>query len=178
MSAGRDAAAGRVVSAAAPEIVCHTAGPDDTRELGAAVASTSVVGDVVVLVGDLGAGKTAFVQGFAAALGVTSAVTSPTFTLANRYAGEMVVNHLDTYRFESVDEAADLALSEILDDGVTLVEWGDMISEVLPEERLELTIRFGDGDEDRVLCCRLLGDSWRRRDHLLRQALSRWSAAC
>ena len=125
-------------------LACRTAGVAQTRALGAAVAAVVDVGDVVVLVGDLGAGKTAFVQGFAASLGVVAPVTSPTFTLANRYEGRLVVNHLDVYRFDRPEEASDLALPEILDEGVTLVEWGDTISSALPAEHLSVRIRFGD----------------------------------
>lgn len=114
----------------------------DTRCFGAALADLVGVGDVIILVGDLGAGKTVFVQGFAAALGVTSPVTSPTFTLANRYQGKLIVNHLDVYRFEYFEEAHDLALVELFDDGVTLVEWGNRIISLLPPTHLLVEIRF------------------------------------
>ena len=130
-------------------IACSTVAVDETRALGGAVAAVVDTGDVLVLVGDLGAGKTAFVQGFAATLGVTAPVTSPTFTLANRYEGRLVVNHLDVYRFDSPEEVGDLALPELLDEGVTLVEWGDTIASALPVEHLSVTIRFGSGDNDR-----------------------------
>ncbi len=159
-------------------ITCGTDGVQQTRALGAAVAAVVDAGDVVVLVGDLGAGKTAFVQGFAATLGVTSPVTSPTFTLANRYEGRLVVNHLDVYRFDCPEEAGDLALSEILDDGVTLVEWGDTISAALGPEHLSVTIRFGAGDNDRSFDLRGHGESWRRRAGRLGAALERWAVPC
>ena len=159
-------------------IPCRTAGVDDTRALGAAVATVVGTGDVVVLVGDLGAGKTAFVQGFAAAVGVTAPVTSPTFTLANRYEGRLVVNHLDVYRFERPEEVGDLGLPELLDDGVTLVEWGDTISSALGAEHLSVTIRFGDGDDDRSFELRCHGESWQHRADRLRAALARWGVSC
>ena len=155
-------------------IACSTAGVDETRALGAAVAAIMHTGDVVVLVGDLGAGKTAFVQGFAATLGVTSPVTSPTFTLANRYQGRLVVNHLDVYRFGCPEEVSDLALAEILDDGVTVVEWGDTITADLPADRLSVTIRFGEGDDDRRFEVECVGESWLRRSPILRAALDTW----
>ncbi len=155
-------------------IACSTGDVDETRAVGGAVAAVAATGDVVVLVGDLGAGKTAFVQGFAAALGVTAAVTSPTFTLANRYQGRLVVNHLDVYRFDGPDEVADLALPELLDDGVTLVEWGDTITADLPADRLSVTISFGDGPDDRRLDVECVGESWLRRSPSLRAALEGW----
>ena len=159
-------------------IACNTAGVDETRALGAAVAAVVETGDVVVLVGDLGAGKTAFVQGFAASLDVSAPVTSPTFTLANRYEGRLVVNHLDVYRFDCPEEVSDLALPELLDDGVTLVEWGDTISSALPAEHLSVTIRFGHGDDDRSLELRSHGEVWNRRTDRLRAALEVWAAPC
>lgn len=159
-------------------IACRTAGADETRALGGAVATLVAVGDVVVLVGDLGAGKTAFVQGFAASLGVTAPVTSPTFTLANRYEGRLVVNHLDVYRFDCPEEVSDLALPELLDDGVTLVEWGDTIASALPSEHLSVAIRFGDRDDDRSFELRGQGETWNRRADRLRAALEGWAVPC
>ncbi|MCY4663548.1 MAG: tRNA (adenosine(37)-N6)-threonylcarbamoyltransferase complex ATPase subunit type 1 TsaE [Acidimicrobiaceae bacterium] len=159
-------------------IACSTAGVDETRALGAAVAAVVDTGDVVVLVGDLGAGKTAFVQGFAATLGVTAPVTSPTFTLANRYEGRLAVNHLDVYRFDCPEEVSDLALPEILDDGVTLVEWGDTISSALGAEHLSVTIRFGSGEDDRDFELRGQGETWWRRADRLRAALEPWALPC
>ena len=132
--------------ASPPVLCCRTFGADHTRALGGALAALARTGDVIVLVGDLGAGKTVLVQGFAAALGVSTPVTSPTFTLANRYRGRLVVNHLDVYRFDHLYEAHDLALPELLDDGVTLVEWGDKILPLLPPDHLAVTIRYGQLD--------------------------------
>ena len=159
-------------------LACRTAGVEETRALGGAFAALVEVADVVVLVGDLGAGKTAFVQGFAEALGVSAPVTSPTFTLANRYEGRLVVNHLDVYRFEHLEEVEDLALPELLDDGVTLVEWGDAISSALPAEHLSVTIRFGDRDDDRSFEFRGRGDRWRRRAARMGAVLEPWASSC
>ena len=154
-------------------ISCCTASVDETQALGGAVAGIAEAGDVIVLVGDLGAGKTAFVQGFAAALGVTSSVTSPTFTLANRYEGMLVVNHFDVYRFEHADEVRDLALPEIIDEGVALIEWGDMILHVLPDQHLVITIRFGGQERSVELYAR--GETWRNRLPRLDAALAPWA---
>src|SRR3954463_1634678 len=112
----------------------RTTSADATRDLAGAVASLARTGDLVLLVGDLGAGKTAFTQGFAAALGIDEAITSPTFTLARSYKGRLLLNHLDVYRLEHVSEAEDLGLGELLDDGVTLIEWGDTIVAALPAD--------------------------------------------
>jgi tRNA threonylcarbamoyladenosine biosynthesis protein TsaE len=157
-------------------IVCETSDPDATRDLAAQLAARVHDGDLIVLIGDLGAGKTAFAQGFARALGVTDPVTSPTFTLANRYEGRLVVNHLDAYRVEVIAEARDLALPELLDDGVTLIEWGDVISPALPNERLEIRITFGEGDDDRRLEISPLGTGWVARERELTAALGDWRA--
>src|SRR6476469_803716 len=106
----------------------RTTSADATRELAGAVANLARTGDLVLLVGDLGAGKTAFTQGFAAALDVDEPITSPTFTLVRTYKGRLVLNHLDVYRLENVNEAEALGIGELLEVGVTLIEWGDTIA--------------------------------------------------
>lgn len=159
---------------AAAGVVCSTSSADQTRLLAGAVAGLVDDGDLLVLVGDLGAGKTAFTQGFAAALGVEAAVTSPTFTLANRYLGRLVVNHLDVYRLSDLAEARDLAIPELLEQGVTLIEWGAMILPALPSDRLDVSITFGDGDDDRLIELRSVGDRWSGLRDELRDAVSHW----
>ncbi len=150
----------------------RTASPAQTRQVAATVAEASRPGDLVLLSGELGAGKTAFVQGFGAALGVTERITSPTFTIAQRYDGRRPVHHLDVYRLEQLDEVADLGLGELLDDGgVVLIEWGDAIVAALPGDHLEVSITFGDGDDDRVLRLAAVGESWADRWDELTAAL-------
>ncbi|MDE0065493.1 MAG: tRNA (adenosine(37)-N6)-threonylcarbamoyltransferase complex ATPase subunit type 1 TsaE [Acidimicrobiaceae bacterium] len=156
-------------------VVCWTSAVEQTRLLAGAVAGLVDDGDLLLLVGDLGAGKTAFTQGFAAALGVSAPVTSPTFTLANRYEGRLIVNHLDVYRLEDLVEARDLAIPELLEQGVTLIEWGQMILPALPTERLDVSITFGDGDDDRLIELRAVGDSWIARKSALRTAMHDWA---
>jgi tRNA threonylcarbamoyladenosine biosynthesis protein TsaE len=149
---------------------------DATRDLAAAVAGLARPGDVVVLAGDLGAGKTAFVQGFGRALGVEERITSPTFTLVHIYeGGRLPIHHLDVYRLDQINEALDLGLAEMLDDGgVVLVEWGDAILPVLPHDLLEVRLTFGDGDDDRGLQLRPVGPGWSARARSLATALAPW----
>ena len=118
-----------------------------TRAIGAAIASVLHAGDVVVLTGDLGTGKTVVAQGIAAALGVEEPVVSPTFTLLREYEGRLPLRHLDVYRLDHVQEAIDLGLEEILDDGVVLIEWGEGVRELLPADRVELTLALLPPDE-------------------------------
>jgi len=142
-----------------------TAAVAETRTLAGRVAERTVAGDLIVLLGDLGAGKTAFVKGLVAALGSPDPVTSPTFTIAQRYdGGRLTVHHLDAYRLAGPEEAADLALDELLDDdAMTVIEWGDRLQGILPVDRLEIAIAFGAGDDDRVLELEAGGPGWASR---------------
>ena len=146
-----------------------------TRALAAAVAGLARPGDLLLLVGDLGAGKTAFTQGFAEAVGVSEAITSPTFTLCRSYEGKHRLNHLDVYRLEEVAEAEDLGLGELLEDGITVIEWGDTIAAALPADYLELRFVFGEGDDDRSIATRIVGPSWAARQRALSEAMEPWS---
>ncbi len=155
---------------ASPLPTLGTASAEGTMAVAASLAGLARAGDLVVLCGDLGAGKTAFTQGFGRALGVTTPVTSPTFTLANRYEGtDLTLNHLDVYRLDHIDEVRDLGLHELVDSrSVTLVEWGDAIAGALPGGYLEVRIRLGDGPDDRLLDFRIVGSEWSDRDAGLR----------
>ena len=159
-------------------VVATTASVDETRDLAQAMASLARPGDVVVLAGDLGAGKTAFVQGFGRGLDVPDRITSPTFTLVHEYEGRLPVHHLDVYRLGHLSEALDLGLSEMLDDGgVVLIEWGDAILPVLPLDLLEVRITFGTGDDDRHLAFRPIGAAWAPRSDALAGVVSPWAEA-
>ena len=124
--------------------------PGETRELASALAGLCGAGDIVLLVGDLGAGKTVFAQGFATALGVEGPVTSPTFALVRHYrcgpdSPVRTLIHADVYRTGSVAEVADLALAELVEEeAVALVEWGDMAAPALGESSLEVTLGAPD----------------------------------
>ncbi|MGA7756224.1 MAG: tRNA (adenosine(37)-N6)-threonylcarbamoyltransferase complex ATPase subunit type 1 TsaE [Ilumatobacteraceae bacterium] len=107
---------------------------DETHAVAAVLAGLARRGDLVVLSGEMGAGKTAFAKGFGAALGVVEPITSPTFTLVHRYDlppgshGAKALHHADLYRLDRTTEVADLALEELADDaGIVLVEWGDVV---------------------------------------------------
>jgi tRNA threonylcarbamoyladenosine biosynthesis protein TsaE len=131
-------------------LVLRSTSLPDTRAIATAVAGLARAGDVILLVGDLGAGKTAFAQGFGAAVGVTEPITSPTFTLVQSYAAtELTVHHADLYRLERTGEIADLALAELAESGgVVLVEWGDVLGGLLPGGHLSVVIEIDDRDLD------------------------------
>jgi tRNA threonylcarbamoyladenosine biosynthesis protein TsaE len=132
----------------------HSTSVADTKAVAAALASICTTGDILLLIGDLGAGKTAFAQGFAAALGVTGPVTSPTFTLVRQYtcADEAAVDtliHADVYRTASLPEVVDLALSELVEErAIALIEWGDMAAAAVGEDVLEVTLTLPEGLTD------------------------------
>jgi tRNA threonylcarbamoyladenosine biosynthesis protein TsaE len=156
-------------------IVAFTSTAEETRQLAASVAELTRAGDLILLAGDLGAGKTTFAKGFGAALGVTEAITSPTFTLVSQYRGRLELNHIDVYRLDQVDEVLDLGLAEMLDEGgVTLIEWGDTIIPALPADFLEVRLRIGEGDDDRVVEVHLVGPRWSARTRALGTALRPW----
>lgn len=115
--------------------------PEKTSELAQEFAKRLKKGDVVCLRGDLGVGKTAFVQGLAKGLGIEGYIQSPTFTIVNEYDAPMPLYHFDVYRIGSGEEMYDIGFDEYISgDGVCVIEWPENISEVLPEERYEITI--------------------------------------
>lgn len=131
-----------------------------TRELGARLGRQARPGDVIALYGELGAGKTCLIQGIAAGLGVTEAVTSPTFVLIAEYAGRLPFYHVDLYRLERLEEIEALGLEEILDgDGVTAVEWAEKAEALLPSRSLRVRIA-GVGDEPRTIEIEGLRPDW------------------
>jgi len=150
----------------------------ETRAVAAALVPLLRPGDVVLLSGDLGAGKTAFVQGLAGALGVTERVTSPTFTLAATYEGTMPVHHLDVYRLDNLAEVLDLDLPGLLDDdGVVCIEWGEVVVPELPRDFLQIRLQLGhpeDIADARVLEFEAVGPSWRDREQALGEAVAEW----
>ncbi len=150
--------------------------PAQTSLVAAAVARLVRPRDIIVLAGPMGAGKTAFARGFAAALGVgpEDDVTSPTFTLVHEYrSGRIPVHHADLYRLATLGEVADLGLRERADLGdVVIIEWGDVATDVLGGHlRIDLE-PDGDDDDMRVITVSVEGHSWDARWEKLRSALS------
>jgi tRNA threonylcarbamoyladenosine biosynthesis protein TsaE len=128
----------------------------DTQRLGAALAGAVSPGTVIALIGPLGAGKTRLVQAVAIALGIpANTVTSPTFVLVNEYtSGRMPVYHFDTYRLKDDDEFLNLGPDEYFDSaGVTFVEWADRVANLLPSDRLVITIEATGQTERQFSIC-------------------------
>ena len=131
--------------------VVVTRTPAETQAVGEELGRALAPGSVVAMIGELGAGKTCFLQGLARGLGVIAPVTSPTFVLVSRYQGRVPVHHVDAYRTERLTEALDLGLDEMMrGDGVTVIEWADKLRPLLPDDAVVVTIR-GLGDEPREI---------------------------
>jgi tRNA threonylcarbamoyladenosine biosynthesis protein TsaE len=168
-----------VSAASALHLATTTAdSPDATRDVGRQLASLLEPGDIVLVEGDLGAGKTTFVQGLADGLGVKGPVASPTFTLMRVLVceeGRAVrrLLHADLYRLEHLQEVVDLGLVELVDDdAVAAVEWGDAGAPVLGNEVLEVLLEPGEGENDRVIT--ISGtESWAARAEAVTALLGR-----
>jgi len=146
-----------------PVTICGDAAA--TQAAAARLARSLRPGDLILLEGDLGAGKTTFTQGLARALGVDSVVTSPTFVLMNIYptAAGFDLVHADVYRLDRLSEVADLALPELLEDGaVAVVEWGERAAAALTGPHLRVRIE-ADPEGRRVVAFHAVGDGWAGR---------------
>ena len=136
----------------AAEIVSPSAAA--TEAAGERLGATLGPGAVVALTGELGAGKTSFAQGLVRGLGASVRATSPTFVLVNEYAGRVPIHHVDAYRTESMTELMDLGLLEMIGgDGVTIVEWADKLTALMPPDAIHVHIT-GVGDELRTITIR------------------------
>ena len=126
-----------------------THSPEETAQLGAALARESRQGDIFALYGDLASGKTTFIKGFCGELNVEGPVTSPTFTLINEYPGRLPVYHFDCYRLDSHEELYDLGYEEYFyGDGVVAIEWADRAEALLPPSAVRLDFRHDFGREN------------------------------
>jgi tRNA threonylcarbamoyladenosine biosynthesis protein TsaE len=142
-------------------IEVHSKSEADTLSAGQRLASLLLPGDVILLSGELGSGKTLFTCGLAEGLGVEERVTSPSFVLVRHYQGFMPLIHADVYRLGSMAELDDLELGDQADSGVLVVEWGDAVRNGLPADHL--MVRFHvDGPDERTLIFVGYG-SWQRR---------------
>ncbi len=164
------------------ELVSHSA--EQTRAIAAGVATLARAGDLIVLAGQMGAGKTAFAQGFARELGIHEPVTSPTYTLVHSYtAGSTTLHHADLYRLEHTAEVDDLALAELLEDNaIVLVEWGDVV-DLGPHLHIELRLTDealdgSDVDVDqREICITSSDKRWLPRWERLEAAVEEWTVS-
>lgn len=131
----------------------------DTMELAENIESEKFPGMIICLDGELGSGKTVFVKGFAKSLGITENITSPTFNIVKEYeSGEMKLNHMDVYRIEDTDET--IAFNDYFKgDGVTIIEWAELIEDKLPDERLEIKFKVID-ENTRVLVLKPYGQRY------------------
>jgi tRNA threonylcarbamoyladenosine biosynthesis protein TsaE len=147
-------------------VTLRAASAPETRRIGARLAALLRSGDVVCLYGDLGAGKTTFVQGIAEGLGIAARVTSPTFTLVHEYPGGRVpLFHFDVYRLRGAADLADIGFDEYLArGGIALIEWADRITDALPGERLDAYLVETSGadeeEEGRAITLRGHGERW------------------
>ena len=137
-------------------VITHSAA--ETRELGTRLAGELKAGDVILLEGELGAGKSELARGIAKGLGVTETVTSPSFTILNVYeSGKIPLYHFDWYRLESAEELFELGMDEYLGgDGIALVEWPEICPEAVPEDYLRIRIE-ATGENERRLCAEPAG---------------------
>ena len=134
-----------------PATSLTTTTPEQTAACGAALGRTLGAGDVVALYGELGSGKTCFVQGLVRGLDVAAPATSPTFVLVNEYRGRLPVHHVDAYRIATLTELMDLGFLDLMGgDGVTLLEWAERAEPLLPPRVVRVRID-GVGDEPRAI---------------------------
>lgn len=156
----------------------HAQSPADTQRIAAVVAGHVRSGDLIVLTGEMGAGKTFFTQAFGRELGITEPITSPTFNLLHSYSGgRLRVHHADLYRLERTGELVDLGLSELQEaGGVVIVEWGDVVGDALGDA---LVVRLGGSvdpalTDERRIEIEGRGVQWISRWSKLRDALDQW----
>ena len=157
----------------------HAQSPADTSDIAAAIAGLVRQGDLIVLAGEMGSGKTFFTQAFGRALGITEPITSPTFNLLHSYSGGRIrLHHADLYRLDRTGELADLGLSELQEiGGVVVVEWGDVVGDALGDA---LVVRLGNSVDPLAIDERTIeivgrGAQWVTRWTRLHGALDQWT---
>jgi tRNA threonylcarbamoyladenosine biosynthesis protein TsaE len=131
-------------------IISHS--PEETRNIGKEIGRKAFAGALIALCGDLGSGKTTFVQGIAEGLEVKSFVTSPTFVIINQYKGRLPLFHIDIYRLRSFEDMYELGYEEFFyGDGVTTIEWAQKIEELLPDEYLRIELTYISESERQII---------------------------
>lgn len=140
-----------------------TRSPEETQSLGRRIGELAAAGDVYLLIGELGTGKTCLTQGIAWGLGIAGYAQSPTFVIMREMHGRLALYHVDLYRLDDIAEIADLGLDDYFygDTGISVVEWADKGLAVLPEEHLRVDISHGPGDE-RTLVFTACGERYRQ----------------
>lgn len=136
-----------------------TESAEETSRIGEQLGKLLSKGNIICLSGDLGAGKTAFTKGIAKGLGVKDYVTSPTYTIINEYEGRLPLYHFDVYRLNDVEEMYELGYEEyFFGDGVVVLEWADIVKDIIPKERLWITILNTKGDNSREILMEPTGE--------------------
>lgn len=159
-----------------PFITVRTRSAEETRGVGQSLGVAARPGDVLLLIGDLGTGKTTFVQGLAQGLGVTQRCTSPSYTLMHTYDGRYPMLHVDLFRCERGQDVIDLGLEDMLDPPwVVAIEWGERAGPIVSDDYLEVEFGWADGSDDaRILQLRPFG-RWRDRMRELTDSVRAWN---
>lgn len=156
-------------------MVIETFSPEQTNRVGFTLGELLKTGDVICLIGNLGAGKTAFTSGLAHALGVTGYITSPTFTLVNEYNGKIPLYHFDVYRIAEPEEMFEIGFDEYLyGSGIVVIEWADLIRDILPEEYIRVDIKkdLPNGIDKRILTLEFKGQRYVGYEKLMEERLN------
>ena len=135
---------------------------NDTKKIAFKMASMLKKGDLIVLCGDLGSGKTKFTEGFLSYFNLDKEISSPTFTIVNEYKNEDIsIFHFDVYRLEDVDEFYAIGGDEYFNSGISIIEWGELIKDALPKDYIEIVFHKDDNDENlRILDIYLHGNKY------------------
>lgn len=146
----------------------------ETVSVGRRLGEVLGKGALVCLVGEIGAGKTAFTRGIAGALGIASHITSPTFTIVNEYSAAVPLYHFDVYRLEGAGDLDDIGFEEYLSgDGIVVIEWADMVSDALPGNRITVDFSRNAGEPDtRILKLDFAGEDYKEIENRFRERVS------
>lgn len=128
---------------------------EETKKFGEKLCEKLTAGSIVALTGDLGTGKTTLTKAIAAGLGVTDVITSPTFNIVKQYdSGRLPMYHFDVYRIGDVDEMYEIGYEEyFFGDGVCVIEWADLIEEIIPDDAVRIEIEYGEKEGERIYRC-------------------------
>jgi tRNA threonylcarbamoyladenosine biosynthesis protein TsaE len=148
----------------------NTFSVDETVNIGYKLGSILKAGDIVCLNGNLGTGKTALTAGIAKALGIDGYITSPTFTIVNEYKAKIPLYHFDAYRISDSDEMFEIGFEEYMEgEGIVVVEWADLILDVMPKEniRLDITKNMPQGTDARIINIDFIGERYKYYEELV-----------